>query len=126
MKIYVASSFQNRHNAKDLMTLLEASGHEIMTDWTEIDSAATFEEAEEVGLIEDQGLTSCEAFVLLLPGGLGAHFEFGKVHGLGKPCYVIGTKEQMVRPDGRPVAFYFLPGVTRLPSVGTLMEVLAE
>lgn len=92
MKVYLASSFLNKYNARQAMTLLELKGHTITYDWTvnqtieDPRSPLWAEHAEK----DMQGVKDCEVFILLWPGRYSSNSEFGMALALGKPTILVG------------------------------------
>lgn len=109
MKIYVASSWRNRHQ-HDVVDTLRADGYDVYDfknpanksgfGWHEIDrywqawSAEEFRQAldhklAEAGFKSDMdALRACDACVLVLPCGRSAHTEAGWAAGAGKKTIV--------------------------------------
>jgi hypothetical protein len=100
MKIYVASGFENKGNARKLMNKLESRGHIITRDWTvhefpEGASPSTLDALRKVYGEEDiKGVFNCDMLVLLQPGADGSHTELGMAIGKSKRIVIIGEKER--------------------------------
>jgi hypothetical protein len=109
MKIYVASSYRNIAETREVIAALRSDGHEITHDWTErgLEKAGLVEgttEAdtflEECGREDFIGVQACEALVLLAhPECRDALVEFGMALGMGK--FVV-----VVNPERRRSVFY--------------------
>jgi nucleoside 2-deoxyribosyltransferase len=106
--IYVAGNYGNRLSVQLWMQLLESKGYSIAYDWTVHGAAKTDDEAKQVAEAEANAIEFCDAFVMVTPGGVGSHFEFGYALGMCKPCCIVG---QQIREDGRPVGFHLLNDV---------------
>ena len=88
MRIYVAAKWEEKDQARRLMTLLEQHGHTITYDWTQC-SVCDAEQAQK----DRQGVMSADAFVGLFERDLaycGAIAEFGMACAREIPCYLIG------------------------------------
>jgi nucleoside 2-deoxyribosyltransferase len=87
MKIYLTSRLSNtRYN--DILEALQAAGHDVFD------------------------YRSCDALVLVIPGGRGAHLEAGYVAGRGKPVFFL-------REPGLPPKelMYMMGKVVTLPQL---------
>lgn len=96
MKIYVATSFQNIPEARDVMAALKAAGHSITFDWTheKIDPAWDVARQERYfqtcGQNDFQGVSDADAVVLVNHTlARDAMAEFGIALGMGKPVLVL-------------------------------------
>jgi hypothetical protein len=100
MRIYVASGWTNRVNARKLMDELEARGHVITVDWPShvwpedasesVIKALTSEYARR----DEQGVLTADMLVLLFPTRLGSNTEFGIALGTGKKIAMVGERKQ--------------------------------
>lgn len=111
MKIYVASSWRNKHQPR-VVKALRAQGHEVYDfmdknshfKWSQIDpqwnGCITEEQVEalhhplaEAGFRRDfEGMKWADACVLVLPSGRSAHTEAGWMKGQGKPVFVFSPE----------------------------------
>jgi len=129
MNIYVASQFQNHRNAKALMGNLQHAGHTITHDWTsnaraveagDLDpSTLTPGDWRDIGEAEFQGVVTADVLVVLHPGLLSTHTEFGIALGAGVPVVLVGEPEQMI-------PFYALGRVERVAGTVELLGFLGD
>jgi hypothetical protein len=96
MKVYVATAFPNREEAKAVMHALRAAGHVITHDWTgeAIDPAWPVERQEAYlracGTADFEGVAEADALVLVNhQASRDAMAEFGMALGLGTPVFVL-------------------------------------
>lgn len=110
MKIYVASSWRNKHQPL-VVGVLRAAGHEVYDfrnppnrsgfawghvnprdwqEWTPEEHRAVLDHpVARAGYESDRGaIDACDVCVLVLPSGRSASWEFGYAFGLGKRCIV--------------------------------------
>lgn len=106
MKIYVATSFANIPEAREVMARLRAAGHVITHDWTTEapDPAWCAPERDayldKCGAADYQGVVDADALVLINhPLARDAMAEFGIALGLGRPTFVL-------YPDRKPSVFF--------------------
>lgn len=88
MKIYVATKWENRENARKFMDYLENYGHEITYDWT-IGQQVN----EDQAIADMAGVVTADVLVFLADKELaytGALIEVGAALGCGKRVYVLG------------------------------------
>ena len=110
MKIYVASSWRNRHQPS-IVKLLRSWGHDVYdfrnppdgsaSDWEELVkdweswSIDEYMEALVHPLAEDgydsdfRAMQDCDALVMVMPCGRSAHLEAGWAVGKGKPVAIL-------------------------------------
>lgn len=126
-RIYIAASFEQRDEVRELYGRLREAGHIITADWTthkEIVSLESEEEREALKrqyAIEDtEGVTSATVYVLLLGErkSTGAHIELGIAlgAGIGRIC-LIGN------PDDAQL-FYSHPTITTFPTADSFLDSL--
>jgi len=126
-RVYVAASFEQRDQVRELYGRLREAGHIITADWTthqEIISLDSEEEREALKrkyAIEDtEGVTSATVYALLVGErkSTGAHIELGIALGAG-----IGRICLIGKPDGAQL-FYSHPAITSFPTVDLFLESL--
>ena len=103
MKIYVATGWDNRGRAQEIMNTLALHGHEITFNWT------CSAEADANQAIQDyMGVLSADAFVLIAEheGMMGAWVEMGIACARNIPVYILGDK-------GDRCIFLQLPNIHR-------------
>jgi hypothetical protein len=100
MKIYVATSYDQKHIASRWMRRLEDCGHFITFDWTIAESPERGElslsesEQRKIALLDSNGVRDAEIVWVLAPmkGGCGCWFEMGLGVALGKEVIVSGDR----------------------------------
>lgn len=106
-RIYVAAKWEEKDEARQVMSQLEAHGHTITYDWTSCLLADLAQAQADL-----KGVLDADAFVGIFERDLpycGALVEFGMALGRGIPCYLIGHAIDVER--GRCI-FTQLPNVT--------------
>lgn len=118
MKVYVATSWENRHLVNEVVAVLPGS-FELSYDWT----GHTFDDdPADVCTRDFKGVSDADFVLVLLPGGYGTHVELGIALGLGKRVIIVG---ETMMPDYKwpLVPFYCHPHVT---VVRTIDEAMAK
>jgi hypothetical protein len=92
MKIYVASSFLNKDNARLAMDMLENAGHTITNDWTKHHDAEdlSLQDRARDALEDLSGVRDAQAVVFLWPWRFGGSSELGIALALNKYIIVVG------------------------------------
>ena len=93
MRIYVATGFEFRERVHSFIQLCRDHGVDVEQtyDWT----TGTFQDDPlEVAEGEFDGVVAADAFVALLPGGLGTHSELGMALAAEVPTVVVGSTPQ--------------------------------
>jgi nucleoside 2-deoxyribosyltransferase len=88
MKIYVATKWENKARAKDIMNQLENLGHSITYDWTTQEQESSVQAANDI-----KGVQQADCVVGLFEWDFvykGALIEVGAALGLEKPVFVLG------------------------------------
>jgi len=127
MKFYVASGIKNKEEVQRVFERLEATGHEVTTDWTltdDIPEENRDQSAEYVRSLakrDFEGIRECDVFVLISdpPEGRSMYVEMGVALSMletsGKPyVFVVG-------PRNSESVFYFHPMVRRVESWNELI-----
>lgn len=124
MKIYVASAFANKDEAREVMAILRAIGHEITHDWTEKELDTSWPKYTqdnyllECGVRDWEGVMSADALVLVNHEKCrDAMAEFGMAIGAGKPAIVYHSER-------RGSVFYGVDLVWRADSLPALLEIV--
>lgn len=126
MRVYVATSLDNKALARDVIALLRERDAEITYDWTEHGSVAgePLERKQQVAKNEVNGVATAGLLVVLLPGGRGTHVEIGVALGNDIPILVLTAE-----PPGRTV-FYQHPRVMvrdiEMTAAAIVSEISAE
>ena len=89
MKVYVAGSWDDRLEVRELMNVLEFEGHFITEDWTKHEDQGL---GHEYCIKDIQGMDKCDIFVMFLSGkkSFGKAFEMGYAHAKDKHIIVFG------------------------------------
>lgn len=95
MKLYVASSIHQAERVARTIDFLRKAGFGVECDWAS-KYLAEGRNAASAGFNDEmvEAIRRCDALVLMLPGGRGAHFEFGGAHVSGKKCFVLYDQEE--------------------------------
>lgn len=89
MKIYVATKWEERFYARQVMDALVAAGHTITYDWTHGEQISR-EQAE----LDKRGVMTADALVVIAERDLaykGTYVEFGIAVARGIPIYIEGN-----------------------------------
>ena len=91
MKVYVAGSWEERDEIKNVMKKLEAAGHEVLVDWTCHGGTGK----KKYALEDFEGVVASEIFILVNPAVMsrGKFIETGIALAGGKNIYIIGKGE---------------------------------
>ena len=126
MRIYVATSFLNRNEARRVMVLLRAAGHSITHDWTYEDPYGRVgPELQryfgECAATDVAAVVAADALLVLHhERGRGMLVELGiALADPAKPILVVGA------PPFAPI-FYALPRVRHFPAIGPALQALGE
>lgn len=117
MKFYVASSFQNLKQVRDVARALTQEGLIHSYDWTHNERANTLDKLQCIGEAEKQAVIESDFVVILLPGGKGSHIELGIALGLNKRLYLYSPTDNIYNP-AESSTFYHVLGVNKF--VGSL------
>ncbi len=120
MKFYIGSGMKNCELVNSYAEILKENGWEQTYDWVKnVHNEGSVKKLTEYAQLEQQGILDSEVFILVLPGGRGAHIELGMALALHKKIFLCSHMEEAFRLENT-VAFYGLPNITRL--VGTVSE----
>jgi hypothetical protein len=89
MKIYVAGSWDDRLEVKEIMSVLESYGHIITEDWTKHENPKF---GHEYCIKDIKSMDECDVFIMFLSEtkSFGKAFEMGYAHAKGKHIIVFG------------------------------------
>ncbi|WP_299745880.1 nucleoside 2-deoxyribosyltransferase [uncultured Rossellomorea sp.] len=110
MKFYVASSFQNIDQVRDVCERLKRIGYTHTYDWTQNSRASTVEELRRIGEKEKQAIIESDVILVLLPGGKGSHVELGIALGLNKRVILYSPNNE-ISDFAQTTTFYHLSEV---------------
>lgn len=116
MKFYIASSFNNIEQVRQLSNELKLRGYIHSYDWTQNERANSFEALSTIGEKEKEAVINSDFLVILLPAGKGSHIELGIALGLGKRIYLYSPTNEIYEYD-KTSTFYHIEGVDKF--VGT-------
>ena len=88
MKVYVATKWENRPEASEVMRYLEGRGHEVTYDWT-----VQEQESAEQAIADINGVLRAERLVILAHQTLpyrGVYVELGAALASCVPVYLVG------------------------------------
>ncbi len=124
-RVYIAGSIKNTTRVKDVISLLEYQGCKCVYDWTRCDqekikSCPSYRKQ----VIDDQlrGINNSEIFVLITPGGRGAHVELGVA--LSQNKKIILLLDNLT--DLNEVLMYSKDSIIKVYSVAELMNKIDE
>ncbi|QGM30484.1 group-specific protein [Bacillus sp. N3536] len=112
MNFYIASSFKNIHEVRELARILKLEGWNHTYDWTKNERVDSYNLLSEIGKIEKQAVVESDFFVVLLPAGKGSHIEMGIALGLEKRVFLYSTTNSSFDFD-QTSTFYHVDGVER-------------
>lgn len=122
MKLYLASSIKNVNKVHEIKKMAQKFGHEVTSRWEEyLQERLTAAESQyRDWAIADmfEGLDECDALVLILPIGRGAHIELGYAVAKNKKIFVLSDD---VKTD---VLFYRDSRVNWVASPYELLKVI--
>lgn len=77
MNFYVASSFHNIKQVREVSDRLKRKGYIHTYDWTQNSRASTVEELKKIGEKEKQAIIESDVVLVLLPGGKEVMLNLG-------------------------------------------------
>lgn len=96
MRVYVATKFENKTGARELMRLLTRAGHVVTHDWTG-KSAVTADEFRACALDDLDGVWSADVLVVENdPNMKGAWVEFGVALARLIPIVIVGGRHECI------------------------------
>lgn len=117
MKLFVASSYLNKAEARKVMRKLKAAGHTITFDWTRKERVSTTAQKAAKAQADAQGVWDADALVVVWPGRYGTATEIGIAIAAGISVFVVGE------PDV-PSIYWFHSSVTTGWTVEQIIETL--
>lgn len=89
MKVYVAGKLSDFEKVILLQTALRIEGAEIHYDWAQqYKDGDKVKDKIAIATEEVQAVRYADLFILYLPGGRGATFEYGLAHSYGVECII--------------------------------------
>lgn len=131
LRIYIAAPFEERDVCLELKKVVQQYGVEVTSTWlTDADGNSAnmaaikdrFHDCRCRAVKDFQDIDAADVYVLYKPKALhrkpttgGHHVELGYALAKGKPCFIIGDRENV---------FHYLPGVRVVRDVGALLAAL--
>lgn len=112
MKFYIASSFQNIKQVRELAELLKGKGWKHTYDWTDNQKVESYARLAEIGKKEMNAVSESDLLIVILPAGKGSHIEMGIALALEKSIYLFSTCKSAYNFD-QTSTFYHVDGVNR-------------
>jgi nucleoside 2-deoxyribosyltransferase len=119
MKLFVASSYLNKANARAAMRKLRKAGHEITFDWTQPEQMKTDADWRRKASEDFRGVVNAEVLIVIWPGRMGTSTEVGIALGRGIPVFIVGD-------PGRTSVYWYHPLVAVVPDLDTALLELGE
>ncbi|MDN4525919.1 group-specific protein [Fictibacillus fluitans] len=116
MKFYIASSFKNIEQVRQVSKQLQKKGYIHTYDWT-LQKASTLEHLKLLGQSEKTAVEESDLIVILLPAGKSSHIELGIALGLGKRV-ILYSSDNEINNLFTTSTFYHLPMVEQF--IGSL------
>lgn len=126
MRIYVAGKFEEKARVRDVMSRLQAAGHEITHDWTNEDASSYAGDAlnQYLGECADlsyYGVMAADAVLVLdHPRGRGTLVELGLALAWGKAVFLVEN------PENVPCVFFHLDGVSRYGGIDQALAAVED
>ncbi|WP_342566653.1 nucleoside 2-deoxyribosyltransferase [Psychrobacillus sp. FSL K6-4046] len=112
VNFYIASSFQNVQQVRELAELLRDKGWKHTYDWTKHHKADSLDCLSEIGKKEMKAVGESDILIVLLPAGKGSHIEMGIALGLGKRVFLYSSTNS-IYDFSQTSTFYHVDGVER-------------
>ena len=112
MNFYIASSFKNVEQVREISNELKLKGYIHTYDWTQNEKVNSFEKLATIGVKEKEAVMNSDFLVILLPAGKGSHIELGIAIGLGKRIYIYSPTNEIYEYD-KATTFYHIEGVNK-------------
>ena len=114
---------ENKAIASELTKKLEAKGHTVTLDWTQLEGLKPYEQnskrSAEAAAQMIKAVQDADLFVIFPDkGGTGMYAELGAALAMGKQVFVIGNLNKPI--------FLFHPLITRVSSIQELEEKLVK
>ncbi|OAS16393.1 SPOR domain-containing protein [Paenibacillus oryzisoli] len=124
MRFYIASSFRNLDNVREVAQQLKSRGYMQTYDWTMHTGIDSLQELTVIGAQEREAVLCADKFIMMLPAGKGSHVELGLAIGAGKSIYIHSTHHDEINDIQKTCTFYQLPEVN--PIIGTIDDLVAR
>ncbi|MGL6220563.1 MAG: nucleoside 2-deoxyribosyltransferase [Lacrimispora sphenoides] len=112
MNFYIASSFKNVEQVREISNELKLKGYIHTYDWTQNEKASSLEKLATIGVKEKEAVMNSDFLVILLPAGKGSHIELGIALGLRKRIYIYSPTNEIYEYD-KTSTFYHIEGVNK-------------
>jgi nucleoside 2-deoxyribosyltransferase len=122
LKFYIASSFKNIDNVRNVAHQLKSRGFIQTYDWTMHTGIDSLQELAAIGTKEKEAVLRADLFIIMLPAGKGSHVELGLALGAGKAIFMYSANNEMNDIE-KTSTFYQLPEVQKI--IGTIDELVS-
>lgn len=109
---YIASSFKNKNEVRNISKLLIDKGYIHTYDWTLNNRATSLQALEKIGKEELAAVKNSDFIIVILPAGKGSHIELGIAIGLGKKIFLYSPNKEVNNLEATST-FYHLPEVNK-------------
>lgn len=123
MNFYVASSFQNRDEVREVAAELKNIGWNHTYDWTQNERVNSLDDLTRIGTLEKEAVAKSDVVIVLLPGGKGTHIELGLAIAYDKRIFLYSPDEKVMNVTTTST-FYHLPEVEIC--IGTLKSLIEK
>ncbi|MDR6549879.1 nucleoside 2-deoxyribosyltransferase [Paenibacillus qinlingensis] len=123
MKFYIASSFRNIDNVREVADKLKSRGFRQTYDWTMQAPTTTLQELAEIGQNEMRAVLEADVFIIMLPAGKGSHVEMGLALGAKKTILLYSPTSELNDIE-KTSTFYQLPEVHRI--MGSIEDLVSH
>ncbi|CAH1195664.1 hypothetical protein PAECIP111891_00718 [Paenibacillus allorhizoplanae] len=122
MRFYIASSFKNIDNVRNVAQQLKSRGFIQTYDWTTHTGINALQELAAIGAKEKKAVLSADLFIIMLPAGKGSHVELGLALGAGKTIFMYSATNEIYDME-KTCTFYQLPEVHKI--IGTIDDLVS-
>lgn len=118
VKYYISTGYENKDKAEQLSKIIDASSGEITYRWWMNEYTEEITELAKIGEAELKGIWDADVIIVMMPGHLGTHTEFGAALALRKKVVLFGAGGFGALP------FYHVAGIRQV--IGSELELVAE
>lgn len=124
---YISSRLENHELVRKIRDELTAEGHTITHDWTILGPVrGDVEKIAAVAREEVEGVAKADVFIMLLPGGRGAHVELGIALAHRKSILIWSPDAKLLGSGQETSAFYHHPLVRVVDDLRRLKAMLRD
>ncbi|NQX58414.1 group-specific protein [Paenibacillus qinlingensis] len=121
MRFYIASSFKNIDNVRNVAQQLNSNGFTQTYDWTTHTDVDSLQVLAAIGAKEKEAVLRADLFIIMLPAGKGSHVELGLALGAGKTIFMYFATDE-INDMEKTSTFYQLPEVHKI--IGTIDDLV--